>query len=174
MFLYWLVAATLEARRQRSAAPEVAGIRRHGLAVVFCVLGLALLATSGYLVVAGARGIATSFGVDEFLIGATVVAIGTSTPELATTVIAMLRGHAEVALGTILGSNIFNGLFIVAIAAVITPIATDWREVAVSLVFGLAAVALTFPTRAGLIERWRGGLLLLVYAAYLAAVVGGR
>jgi cation:H+ antiporter len=64
----------------------------------------------------GATGIALSFEIEAFVIGATVVAVGTSVPELATTVTATLRRHDEVALGTILGSNIFNGLLIVAVA----------------------------------------------------------
>lgn len=171
MFLLWLVAAIIEARRQRSAAEEVLGESRGWLALVFCVLGLAFLGTAGHLIVTGARGIAISFGVDEFVIGATIVAVGTSVPELATTIIAKLRGHDEVGLGTILGSNIFNGLFVVAVAAVIFPISVDWREVAVALVFGLLAVVFIFPTRRGFIERRRGVFLLLLYGGYLTAVI---
>ena len=133
-------------------------------------MGLAFLGAAGHLIVTGAKGIAISFGVDEFVIGATIVAVGTSVPELATTVIAKLRGHDEVALGTILGSNIFNGLFIVAVAAVIFPITVDWREVAVALVFGLLAVVFTYPTRRGFLERRRGVLLLILYGVYLTAV----
>lgn len=171
MFLLWLVAAIIEARRQRSAAEEVLGESRGWLALVFCVLGLAFLGSAGHLIVTGARGIAISFGVDEFVIGATIVAVGTSVPELATTIIAKLRGHDEVGLGTILGSNVFNGLFVVAVAAVIFPISVDWREVAVALVFGLLAVVFIFPTRRGFIERRRGVFLLLLYGGYLAAVI---
>ena len=137
MFITWLVAAVIEARKQRSAAEEVIGEHRRWLVVVLCVTGLAFLVAAGNLIVAGARGIAISFGIDEFIIGATIVAVGTSVPELATTVIAKLRGHDEVGLGTILGSNIFNGLFIVAFAAMIHPITVPWHEVAIALVFGL-------------------------------------
>lgn len=171
MFLSWLVAAIIEARKQRSAVEEVLGEHRGWLALILCIVGLAFLGAAGQLIVTGARGIAISFGVDEFVIGATIVAVGTSVPELATTVIAKLRGHDEVGLGTILGSNILNGLFIVAVAAVIFPISVDWREVAVALVFGLLAVVFTFPTRAGFIERRRGVLLLVLYGVYLTAVI---
>lgn len=120
---------------------------------------------------AGARGIAIAFGIDEFIIGATIVAIGTSVPELATTIIAKLRGHDEVGLGAILGSNIFNGIFIVAVAAIIHPITVAWREVAITLVFGLVALVFTYPARTGFIERRRGVLLLVLYAAYLATIL---
>lgn len=174
LFLAWLAAAIMEARRQRRAADEGLGERRGGLAIGSGILGLALLVAAGRLIVAGARGIAVAFGVDEFVIGATLVAIGTSAPELATTVIAVLRGHHEVALGTLLGSNIFNGLLIVAVAAVIVPIAVDGRDVVVALGFGFLAVVFSFPTPRGLIARRRGVGLLLLYVAYLTAVIHSK
>jgi len=174
MFLVWLVAAAIEARKQRSAAERVLGERRGWLIVLSCAAGLAFLIAAGNLIVAGARGIAVSFGIDEFVIGATIVAVGTSVPELATTVFAKLRGHDEVGLGTVLGSNIFNGIFITAIAAIIHPITVAWREVAVTLAFGLVALAFTYPTRRGYIERRRGVLLLVLYAVYLATLLGLR
>lgn len=171
LFLAWLVAAMIEARKQRSAAEEVLGEHRGWLIGLSCAVGLGLLVGAGYLIVAGARGIAIAFGTDEFIIGAIVVAVGTSVPELATTVIAKLRGHDEVGLGTVLGSNIFNGMFIVAVASMIHPITVAWREVAVTLVFGLVVVVCAYPMRTGFIERRRGILLLVLYAAYLATVL---
>lgn len=171
MFFAWLVATIIEARKQRSAADEILGEHRGWLVVLSCVSGLAFLVAAGNFIVTGARGIALALGVDEFIVGATIVAIGTSVPELATTIIAKLRGHDEVGLGTILGSNIFNGIFIVAVAAVIHPIAVAWREVAITLVFGFVALVCTYPARTGFIERRRGVLLLVLYAAYLAAVL---
>jgi cation:H+ antiporter len=171
IFFVWLAAAGIEARKQRSAAEKVLGERRGWLAAIFSAVGLASLVAAGYFIVNGARGIAIAFGIDEFVVGATIVAVGTSVPELATVIIAKLRGHEEVGLGTILGSNIFNGLFIVAVAAVIYPISVNWREVAVALVLGFVAVALTFPTGAGFIERKRGVLLLVLYAIYLTTIL---
>jgi cation:H+ antiporter len=171
MFIAWLVATIIEARKQRSAADEVLGERRGWRVALACVAGLAFLVTAGNLIVAGAKGIALSLGIEEFIIGAAVVAVGTSVPELATTVIAKLRGHDEVGLGTILGSNIFNGVFIVAVAAIIHPITVAWREVAVALVFGIVAMVFTYPARTGFIERRRGVLLLVLYAVYLATIL---
>lgn len=171
MFLAWLVAAIIEARKQRRSTKEVLGEQRGWLVVLSCVVGIAILVAAGNFIVAGARGIAITFGIDEFIIGATIVAVGTSVPELATTVIAKLRGHDEVSLGTILGSNIFNGIFIVAVAAIIHPITIAWREVAITLVFGLMALVFTYPTRTGFIKRRRGVLLLMLYAAYLAVII---
>lgn len=170
MFLTWLAAAIVEARKQRSATDRILGEHRGWLAIVSCIVGLAFLGFAGHLIVTGARGIALSFGVDEFVIGATIVAVGTSVPELATAVVAKLRGHDEVGLGTLLGSNIFNGLFIIAVAAIIFPISADWREVAVVLVFGVLAVACAYPPRRGFLERRRGVLLLVLYVVYVTTV----
>jgi len=171
MFLAWFVAVIAEARKQRSAAEKLLGEQRGWLAAMLSVAGLVLLIAAGRLVVNGAKGIAVAAGLNEFIIGATVVAVGTSVPELATTVIAKLRGHDEVGLGTILGSNIFNGLLIVGVAAIIYPIDIGWQKVAATLIFGMLAVALTFPTGHGFIERRRGVLLLTLYAAYLITVL---
>jgi cation:H+ antiporter len=169
-FFAWLITTILDARHQRSVAEEVLGARRLWAVVASCGIGLLLLIAAGRFIVSGARGIAVHFGVGEFVIGATVVAVGTSVPELATAVIAKLRGHDEVGLGTILGSNIFNGLFIVALAATIHPIAVGWREVFVALIFGLVALACSYPSGSGFIERRRGAVLLALYAAYLTTV----
>jgi cation:H+ antiporter len=170
-FLAWLTATIIEARKQRSAAEEVLGAQRLWAAIAYCAVGLLFLVGAGRFIVNGARGIAAGFGIGEFVIGATVVAVGTSVPELATTIISKLRGHDEVGLGTILGSNIFNGLFIVAIAACIHPIAVPWREVFTALVFGVIAVACCYPPRGGFIERRRGMLLLALYGIYLATLL---
>jgi cation:H+ antiporter len=171
MFLVWLVAAVIEARKQRSAADKVLVKYRGWYSGLLSFVGLAFLVAAGFLIVAGAKGIAVSFGIDEFVIGATIVALGTTIPELATTVIAKLRGHDEVGLGIILGSNIFNGLLVVGAAAIISPIHISWREVIVVLACGFLAVLLIFPTRQGFIERRRGALLLVLYAVYLTAVL---
>ncbi|MBZ0159049.1 calcium/sodium antiporter [Candidatus Methylomirabilis sp.] len=174
MFLAWLVAAIIEARKQRSAAEILLGEHRGWLVGLSCVVGLVSLVGAGHLIVAGARGIAIAFGIDEFIIGAIIVAVGTSVPELVITVIAKLRGHDEVSLGTILGSNIFNGIFIVAVASIIYPITVAWREVAITLVFGLLALVFSYPTRTGFIERRRGVLLLALYVVYLATILQRR
>lgn len=171
LFAGWLIIVVHEAQRQRSSAPEVLGEQKPLLAILAGGVGLALLVLAGRLIVSGATGIATAHGLDAFLIGATIVSLGTSVPELATAVISGMRGHEEVGLGTILGSNIFNGLLIVGTASSIAPIAITVQEVAPALVLGLAAVALTYPSASGVIGRWRGVILLGVYAAYLAAMV---
>jgi len=171
LFVGWLVVVIHEAHRQRSATAAVLGEYKPVRAAIEAIAGLALLILAGRLIVAGATGVAQTHGIDPFIIGATVVAVGTTVPELATAIVSGLKGHEEVGLGTVLGSNIFNGLFIVGVASTIAPIAITVREVAPALVLGLAAVALSYPRRSGAIERWRGVILLGVYAAYLVAVL---
>jgi cation:H+ antiporter len=171
LFLAWLIATVIEARKQRSAAKSASGEHHGWIAALFCIIGLAFLIAAGNLIVSGARAIAVAFGIDEFIIGTTVVAIGTSAPELATTVIAKFRKQDEVGLGTILGSNIFNGFLIVAIASIIHPIVANEREVAVTLAFGFVALLLTYPTRKDFIGRRRGILLLSLYFAYLTVII---
>lgn len=171
LFTVWMTAVVREARRQRSAAVPAAGSRPPWLVFATSIGGLACLFAGGRLIVLGARGVALQFGIPEFAIGATVVAVGTSVPELATTVIAQLRGHHEIGLGTILGSNIFNCLFIIGLAAVICPISTTGHEVAISLAVGLLTVAMIFPSRAGFIGRDRGALLLAMYVGYVMVML---
>lgn len=170
LFAVWLGLSVHEARRQRSAAGEVLASGRGGMAVAACLAGLVFLVMAGGFIVSGARGIAHSYGLQEFIIGATVVAIGTSVPELATTIISKLRGHDEIGLGTVLGSNIFNGLFIVSVAAIICPIRLPWQDVAMALGFGLAALAAAFPYRDGYVSRKQGLLLIAIYVAYLVLI----
>jgi cation:H+ antiporter len=132
--------------------------------------GLVLLIGAGYAIVIGAKGLAMRFGWDPFVVGATLVAVGTSTPELATSLVAKLRGHADIGLGTLLGSNVFNGAVIVPVAALIAPISVAPGEVAVALGAGALLVLAALPYRSATLGRARGVLLLAVYAAYLGAL----
>ena len=170
-FVIWLVTTVMEARQQRSAADAVLGAQRPAAILFSCATGLGLLVAAGLLIVHGASGIALDLGIDTFVIGATVVAIGTSTPELATVVIAKWRGHNEISLGTILGSNIFNGIFIVAVAAIIHPINVRLPDVALTLTAGLLALLVAYPPANGFIDRRRGALLLALYMFYVVSLL---
>lgn len=170
-FIIWVTFVSYQAYRERSAAGRMLGDPHHGHAVLFSLVGLGLLFLSAQLIVAGAHGIAVAWGLDDFVIGAVVVAIGTTIPELMTTLVAKMRRHDEISLGTILGSNIFNGLFIIGTVAVIHPIRIHWGEILVALIAGMVTVAAIIPTKHTLIPRWRGVLLLAVYATYLWALL---
>ncbi len=170
-FVGWIIAVLIEVRRQRSAAGEVLGDKNPRRAAIEGAIGLVLLIAAGKLIVFGATGIAKAIGLSQFVIGATIVAVGTSVPELATALVSRLKGHDEVGIGTVLGSNIYNGLFIIGIAATIAPIHVKFVSAAPALILGLVAVALCFPPQSGRIGRWRGGMLIAVYLVYLVAVL---
>lgn len=170
LFAVWLAATIDEARRERSAAGEVLGEHSPLRAVVSGVVGLALLIAAGRLIVSGATSIGTDLGLDTFVVGVVLVAVGTSVPELATTLVARLRGHDEVGLGTILGSNVFNGALVIPVAALLSPVSIAWSEVATSLAFGIALVVCVLP-RGGILGRSRGIVLVVGYAASLVTLL---
>jgi cation:H+ antiporter len=172
-FVLWFATVTLEALEQRRSAPAPQEAPSGLFRALFQTLaGLALLVAAGNFIVLGASEVARRFGLSEFVIGATLVAVGTSTPELATALMARIRRQDDVGFGALLGSNIFNGLFIIGVAGAITPIHTSEAEAAPALIAGLIALALVYPPRNGVYRPWRGVALLAVYAAYLAAVIG--
>lgn len=171
LFSGWLGAVVVEVKRQRNVVVGLIGEMNHISAVLQGLAGLVFLMLAGLLIVDGAKGIAQQHGIDPFLIGATLVAIGTSAPEIATVVISRIHKHDEIGLGTILGSNIFNGLFIIGVAASLHPISIRWEEVVIGLAFGLMTSVFTFPFRGNTIERSRGLILLGLYVAYLVALL---
>lgn len=169
-FSGWLVAVIRGARRHRQAQLVEEAVQPAPMA--FALLGgVAALLGAGQLAVAGARGIGDALGLSAFVTGASLVAVGTSIPELVTTVIAARRGHDDVSVGTILGSNLFNGLLIAGVSGVIHPARLAWREAAVSLAFGVLTTLLMTPGADGALSHRRGGALVLAYAVYLALVV---
>lgn len=168
VFIVWLAWTVRSALRQRDEAVNIeAGELSPGRSLVLGILGLGALVAAGRLFVTGATGIATSFGVDTYVIGAVLVAIGTSLPELVTVILSRLRGHDDVGVGTLIGSNLFNGLAIVGVAGTIHPIAAPLAEASVTLACGIVALLLLLPNRNGLIVRGRGVLLLILYAGFV-------
>ncbi len=139
-----------------------------GLAVV----GLALLVVGGHFLVEGAVGLARTFGMSERLIGLTIIAIGTSLPELATSIIAAVRGHSDIAVGNVVGSNICNVLLILGASALAGGLDADLSAVALDLSVLAAmtvAAAIVIRTRQR-VSRPEAAVLLLGYVAFLAAL----
>lgn len=166
IFAAWLSQSVIAARRVRATTPPALLERSRTSVVVSLVVGLALLVAAGRVILAGAIGVSEALGWDAFVVGAVLVALGTSAPELATVLIARLRGHDEVAVGTLLGSNIFNTLLIVGIAAIIHPIRVDSFETDVGVLASAALVLFIIPV-AGRLARWRSLPLLGSYAVVL-------
>ncbi|MCF8484774.1 MAG: calcium/sodium antiporter [Rhodobacteraceae bacterium] len=139
------------------------------LAIVMTLGGLVALVIGARLLVDSASEIARTFGVSEAVIGLTVVAVGTSLPELATSVIAALRRQTDIAVGNVIGSNIFNVLAILGITALISPIPADPRFASVDMVWVAGASVLLVAMAFGLrgVPRWAGFALLATYAVYV-------
>ena len=139
-------------------------------AVALILGGLIGLCVGGELIVKSAVDIAMRMGVSEAIIGLTIVALGTSLPELATSVIAATKHNSDIALGNVFGSNIFNVFFVLATSAMINPLpAYDGIELdAVMAALGSIIVWMAVKTnKERAVKRWAGVLLLLVYAGYL-------
>jgi cation:H+ antiporter len=165
----------LEAAREMVVDAEQAGApggrSKLRLALVTLV-GLGLLVFGGKLFVDGAVGVALGVGMSERLVGLTIVAVGTSLPELATSVIAALRGHSAIAVGNIVGSNIFNVLIILGGASLAQPLAGSPGAMAVDLfTLGMVTVFAAIAMRTErVLRRVEGATLLAMYAAFLIAL----
>lgn len=164
---------SLKTARRRENVPEKTTLDASSwlLNIVLCGAGIAGLVFGGDWLVSGASELAGLLGMSTRVIGLTVVAVGTSLPELATSVMAMIRGHSDIAVGNIIGSNIFNLLFALGGAVSLAPILLTgmgsgiWIDAGVGVL--LAALLLPFARTGRVIERWEGAVFLAVYAGYI-------
>jgi len=162
----------LSLRAARAAPPPEEAIACRPLWQSLCLAlaGLVLLMVGARFLVDSATEIARALGVSEAVIGLTIVAVGTSLPELAASILAALRRHPELAVGNILGSNVFNILGILGITAAVAPVPVDARfsvfDIALALAAALAMAA--FAVTTGRMGRVGGAGLLAVYGGYIA------
>ena len=175
-----------EATLQEAVAQEIVGEAekqsRFGvaMAVVFVVTGVGALVGGSHLLIEGAVDIARWVGVTEAVIGLTLVAVGTSLPELATAIVAGMRRHSEIALGNVLGSNLFNLLLVLGVLALIIPfqVAPEMLHFDIWVMLGAVVVLLPVMMTGWRIGRREGAVFLIAYGIYVAmkyepAVVGG-
>jgi cation:H+ antiporter len=136
-------------------------------------LGLVFLGVGARVLVMGAVGIARGFGVSELIIGLTVVALGTSLPEIAASVIAALKKEPDIALGNVIGSNIFNILCILGITALVSPIEVIWQEVQRDawVMLGVTVLFVPFLMTGRRLTRLEGSVLVTLYIAYVVYVL---
>lgn len=143
-------------------------------AILFIVLGLAGLVIGGRLIVTSAVSIAEVIGLSERVIGLTVVSIGTSLPELATSIIAVRKKNVDIAIGNVVGSNIFNIFLILGISGTIVPLGINPDsifDILVNIVAGLLLFIFVFTGRGRSIERWEGAVFLISYIAYVTYLI---
>ena len=168
-------------RRHRSPATELHEREAEGIPVaeiggarilIYVVAGLAGLTGGATLLVDGAEGIARSAGVPDYIIGLTILAIGTSLPELVASIVAALRGHGDVAIANVLGSNMINVLGILGATSLITtlPFAPEIRTIDIWVMAGSTVVLIPILITGWRIARSEGLLLLAGYAGYIASI----
>jgi cation:H+ antiporter len=169
IFLYYSAAVAREGGGLEAAAPRKRG--EAGRSVLLMALGLAGLCLGGHWIVGGAMQIARSLGMSESLVGLSIVALGTSLPELAASAMAAWRNNLEIAVGNIVGSNIFNIFFVLGVSAVIRPLPFDRSvnlDIGMAVFAGLVLFLTMFSGRRQCLDRWEAALLVCLYAAYMA------
>lgn len=138
------------------------------------IIGMAGLVIGGRLVVTNAVEMATAMGISEKIVGLTIVALGTSLPELATSVVAALKKNNDIAVGNIIGSNIFNIFLILGVSSVLTPVSYHPVFNTDLLLLGIGTLILfiaMFTGKKKKLDRWEAGALLLIYIVYTAYIV---
>lgn len=174
LFAAYIVFTVVRALRYRKNAVNTDEIRTLSLpkTIIFTILGSAAIVCGGQMTVESAKSIASSLGVSEHLIGLTVVALGTSLPELVTSIVASRKGESDMALGNVIGSNIFNILFILGMTAAIKPVKVDIFSVYDSAVLvGMSIMVFIFAFTRKRLGRLEGSLMLLTYSVYTGYII---
>lgn len=171
LFLVYLAYLFRMAKKGEASAPALERKSRLWKSLIGTAAGLALIVAGSYIAVDAASAVARLFGMTERFIGLTIVALGTSLPELFTSVSAAAKGKADIAVGNIVGSNIFNILFVVGMSALITPVpfSGSFYEDTLAAV-GAGILLLLFSVRKHRLNRLGGALLLAGYGIYFVFV----
>ena len=168
-----------------SIAGDVAGIpeqlpaKQHGIMRIGIMIaaGLCGLIVGSRWVVTGASGLAEKLGVSQSLIGLTIVAVGTSLPELATSAMAAYKKNPDIAVGNVVGSNIFNIFFVLGVSSIIRPIpfgAGSNLNVGVAIAASLFLFVCMFTGKRRMLDRWEGGIFLVLYVGYICFLIMWR
>ncbi len=170
-YLLFLIFRTKKASHN-DEEPEVKKERKWYLNVLFVALGLLMIIYGGDLVVNNASELAEACGMSKLLVGLTVIAIGTSLPELVTSIVAAKKGEHDMAVGNAVGSSLFNIMLILGSSAVINPISIELSS-AIDLAAMILAALLVwiFSMKENKINKWQGSVLIALYVAYMIYVV---
>lgn len=174
IFLYSVITFALNSRRENSLQDSDTGGKLQSLpkCILLTVCGLAGIIVGGQLVVDNASSIAIHFGMSETLTGLTIVAVGTSLPELVTSIAAARKGESDIAIGNVVGSNVFNILFVLAASAAITPMNINGQGLCDLLILmAVSVMAYIFCVTKKTINRAEGGILTVMYAAYMTLAI---
>jgi len=167
LFVAFLVVMVLSARKARQETDEDYKAMPVWKLLIFIIGGIAAIAVGGKMVVEGASDIARTFGMSDNLIGMTIVAFGTSLPELVTSVVAARKNEIDMAVGNVVGSNIFNILFVLGAASAISPIAFSLNNIIdTAVLIVMSAIVMAFCMKKKKLSRLHGVLMLSMYAGY--------
>ena len=167
IFMGYVIQTALKNRHLNE--PTEAPIMKIGIAIMWVVVGLALLLIGGEAIVRSAPAIAHQFGLSERIIGLTIISIGTSLPELATSVVAARKKNTDIAIANIVGSNIFNAFFVLGTTACIMPItvsADAYYDLLLNIFASLLLFMFIFTGRGRKVGRWEGLIFLMIYILY--------
>ena len=171
IFIYYIFSI---AKESENTAKEEFKQLSNFRSVANIILGLTGLVLGGTWIINGAIEIAGQFGVSEYLIGLTVVAVGTSLPELATSAVAAYKKNTDIAIGNIVGSNIFNIFFVLGISAVIKPLPfqpSGNSDIAMTIISSILLFAVLFVGKKHVLEKWQGALFLILYVEYIVFLI---
>lgn len=171
IFMFYIIEVAMKNRTEADAVEKTKGIK-WWKSLSITILGLAGVIVGGQLVVTHATKIAYALGMSEMLVGLTIVAVGTSLPELVTSIAAALKKQSEIALGNIVGSNIFNILFVLGASSVITPLTFDTKVFTdVFFMLIITIILLVFSRTKLTIGKREGFVLMLIYIGYLIYII---
>ena len=172
IFVAYIAYLVMDAIKNRGQSEEETKVLSPVKSIIFIIIGLAAIIFGGQLVVNNAKVIAKMFGMSETLIGLTIVAIGTSLPEFVTSVVAARKGQSAIAIGNVVGSNIFNLTFILGMSTIFTPIAVINEAVIDGIIMIITAAAgYLCCLTAKKLNRAEGILFVLMYVIYTAYLI---
>lgn len=171
-FLLWMILSALHARKQgEEVEEEEYEILPMWKCAVFIIGGMVAIKFGGDFVVDSASQLARRFGMSENLVGLTIVAFGTSLPELVTSIVAARKKEVDMALGNVIGSNIFNILFVLGIACSISPVPFNMENmIDIILLAVMSVLVWIFAWSKQKLVRWEGIVMLLIYAGYFGYI----
>jgi cation:H+ antiporter len=175
-FIWFMTVMIRKAMKHPEEAEEDFKPMKIWLAIIMILGGLGGLIGGAQLIVPSATRIAESWGVSQSVIGLTIVALGTSLPELATSAVAAFKKNSDIALGNVVGSNIFNVFFVLAVSAIIRPLpaySNIYTDLIITALGSLLILFFVYTNKTHSIKRWGGVTLLLIYSAFLYWMIAG-
>lgn len=177
-FMYYTLMSTKKlsgeyvAETATTSELEISEEMTMGKTIILSIIGIIGIVFGGDMVVDSATNIATSFGMSANLVGLTIVAVGTSLPEFVTSVIAVKKGETEIAMGNVIGSNIFNILLVLGLAATISPInISTFALIDIVFMFAITLLLYFFIKKSNALVKYQGITFLIIYIAYMAYTI---